>query len=329
MLERMMDQQFMLYVLTGVSAAVLLQKIIVSLLYRHLRKETDALPAVNDRWMKQLKMKFENTYKVNNQIADVGVFVDRQVAKLRFFKLGLYGLNTFYRKAQLICIFLGGCSYVLAARAGRTTADCNIFFFMGILASVFIQFLDNLSGNSHSVDIVKMNITDYFENMLLPKLSQEQGSGGTAYAAAGGVVYAPGGTEYDAGKGAGYASGGVNYDAGEAGYPSSGTGTAYAEGGSSGDANERVARRMEPEAVKLSGKMADRSNGRTAEIFSSGTEEKRTKEGTPGKRDPRQRQKEEIAVADIQKRLSRISGSKLSREEEDRIVRDVLKEFLT
>ena len=62
MLDRMMDQQFVLYVLTGVSVAVLLQKIIVSLLYRHLKKETDALPAANDRWIKQLKLKFENTY---------------------------------------------------------------------------------------------------------------------------------------------------------------------------------------------------------------------------------------------------------------------------
>lgn len=175
MLEKMMDQQFMLYVLAGVSAVALLQKIIVSLLYRHLKKETDALPTVNDRWMKQLKLKFENTYKVNNQMTDVGVFVDRQVAKVKFFKAGLHGLNTFYRKAQLVCLLLGGFSYVVAARAGKTTGDCNVFFLMGILAAVFIQLLDNLSGNVRSAELVKLNITDYFENILLPKLGQERG----------------------------------------------------------------------------------------------------------------------------------------------------------
>lgn len=52
-------------------------------------------------------------------------------------------------------------------------------------------------------------------------------------------------------------------------------------------------------------------------------------EPEPPKKNARQRKKEEIAAADIQKRLSRISQSRLSREEEDRIVRDVLKEFLT
>lgn len=259
MFERMMDQQFVLYVLAGVSAVVLLQKIMVSLLYRHLRKETDALPASNDRWIKQLKLKFENTYKLNSQVPDVEVFVDRQVAKMKFFRLGLYGLNTFYRKAQLICILLGGCSYVLAARAGRTTADCNVFFLMGILAAVFLQLLDSFSGNSRSTEVMKLNLTDYFENTLLPKLSQEPGNG--------------------------------------------------------------------------TGIFAEEENGRTRGAALSF----RSDEGSPepekteesARRNSRQRQKEEIAAADIQKRLSRISQSKLSREEEDRIVRDVLKEFLT
>lgn len=255
MLEKMMDQQFMLYVLAGVSAVALLQKIIVSLLYRHLKKETDALPTVNDRWMKQLKLKFENTYKVSNQMTDVGVFVDRQVAKVKFFKAGLHGLNTFYRKAQLVCLLLGGSSYVVAAQAGRTTGDCNVFFVMGILAAIFIQLLDNLSGNVRSAELVKLNITDYFENILLPKLGQEQGTG-TGYT-----------SEYR----------------------------------SSCQPIESV-----PETD---------ASGET-DISSL-------------KKDVRHRQREEIAAADIQKRLSRISGNKLSRDEEDRIVRDVLKEFLT
>lgn len=38
MLEKMTDLQFVLYVLAGISAVVLLQKIIVSLIYRHLKK---------------------------------------------------------------------------------------------------------------------------------------------------------------------------------------------------------------------------------------------------------------------------------------------------
>lgn len=134
MLEKMTDLQFVLYVLAGISAVVLLQKIIVSLIYRHLKKETDGLPTVNDRWMKQLKLKYENTYKINSHMADTRLYVDRQVEKLKFFHAHLAGMNSFYRKAQLICILLGGTSYALAVRAGRTVADCHLFFVMGILA---------------------------------------------------------------------------------------------------------------------------------------------------------------------------------------------------
>ena len=159
MLEKMTDLQFVLYVLAGISAVVLLQKIIVSLIYRHLKKETDGLPTVNDRWMKQLKLKYENTYKINSHMADTRLYVDRQVEKLKFFHAHLAGMNSFYRKAQLICILLGGTSYALAVRAGRTVADCHLFFVMGILAAVFLQLLDCLSGNERSEKIVKQNIT--------------------------------------------------------------------------------------------------------------------------------------------------------------------------
>ena len=294
MLDRMMDQQFVLYVLTGVSAAVLLQKIIVSLLYRHLKKETDALPAANDRWIKQLKLKFENTYKVNNRMTDVEVFVDRQLAKLKFFRLGLYGMNTFYRKAQLICILLGGCSYILAARAGRTMADCNTFFVMGILAAVFLQLLDSLSGNSRSEEVVKLNLTDYFENMLLPKLKQEPGSG----------------TGFGTAMTSGQEIRGLCRQE-------------MAASGSAGPVSDSVIsvpeEKMEPAGAALSFRAETGGPAGALE----------PEEPEPPKKNARQRKKEEIAAADIQKRLSRISQSRLSREEEDRIVRDVLKEFLT
>ena len=179
MLEKMTDLQFVLYVLAGISAVVLLQKIIVSLIYRHLKKETDGLPTVNDRWMKQLKLKYENTYKINSHMADTRLYVDRQVEKLKFFHAHLAGMNLFYRKAQLICILLGGTSYALAVRAGRTVADCHLFFVMGILAAVFLQLLDCLSGNERSEKIVKQNITDYFVNILEPKLVEPEAFAGT------------------------------------------------------------------------------------------------------------------------------------------------------
>ena len=68
MLEKMTDLQFVLYVLAGISAVVLLQKIIVSLIYRHLKKETDGLPTVNDRWMKQLKLVISIQLKMQSKI---------------------------------------------------------------------------------------------------------------------------------------------------------------------------------------------------------------------------------------------------------------------
>ncbi len=174
-MERFLDRQMMAYVFLCICGIVLLQKISVSLLYRSLKKQTDQLPTVNKRWMKQLRLKFENTYRVNHGVPDVGLFVDRQVAKMKFFRVGLHRMNTFYRKAQLICVLLGGAGYVLGSWTGMTLRECTEFFAMGLLSAVFLQLLDNLSGNTRSMEVVKLNLADYLKNMLLPKLSAERG----------------------------------------------------------------------------------------------------------------------------------------------------------
>ena len=171
-MEKFLDRQMLGYVFLAVCAIVLLQKISVTLLYRSLKKQTDQLPSANKRWIKQLRLKFENTYRVNRGTPDVGVFVDRQVEKMRFFRVGLHRMNTFYRKAQLICILLGGASYLLGSWAGMTLRECTEFFAMGIVSAVFLQLVDNLSGNAHSMEVVRLNLTDYLSNILLPKLAE-------------------------------------------------------------------------------------------------------------------------------------------------------------
>ena len=171
-MEKILDRQMLGYVFLAVCAIVLLQKISVTLLYHSLKKQTDQLPSANKRWIKQLRLKFENTYRVNRGTPDVGVFVDRQVEKMRFFRVGLHRMNTFYRKAQLICILLGGASYLLGSWAGMTLRECTEFFAMGIVSAVFLQLVDNLSGNAHSMEVVRLNLTDYLSNILLPKLAE-------------------------------------------------------------------------------------------------------------------------------------------------------------
>jgi len=250
MLERMMDQQFMLYVLSGISLFVLLQKMIVSSFYRRLKKETEALPGGNGRWVKQLKQKYESTYKITGEIPNADFFVDRQVAKLKFFKIGLHGMETFYRKAQLICILLGGCSYIVASRAQRSVGECNAFFVLGLMAAIFLQLLANLSGNAGASALIRSGLTDYFGNTLAPKLA--------------------------------------------------------AEGSLEGIPAEDTKRNFTEDAGAAA--------GRFSTLYSGGVQ---------------RRKKEEAAAADVRRKLAGIAGNRLSKEEEERIVREVLKEFLT
>ena len=308
MLEKMTDLQFMLYVLAGISAVVLLQKIIVSLIYRHLKKETDGLPTVNDRWMKQLKLKYENTYKINSHMADTRLYVDRQVEKLKFFHAHLAGMNSFYRKAQLICILLGGTSYALAVWAGRTVADCHLFFVMGILAAVFLQLLDSLSGNERSEKIVKQNITDYFVNILAPKLAEPETFTGTQ---------AFGGAGYRGERPVGVPSQHVaeNWERQGEGYAGTIADKRIAESAETWDGEAPSDTRQKEER----GTMAREKSA--AALASGRWQSLKPSYGNGWEDFP-----EENAVSAADEKNS--GDRAVSREEEDKIVREVLKEFL-
>lgn len=128
MLEKMTDLQFVLYVLSGISAVVLLQKIIVSLIYRHLKKETDGLPTVNDRWMKQLKLKYENTYKINSHMADTRLYVDRQVGEAEILSRPSGG-DEFILPESAAHLYFAGRDKLCAGRPGRGAPWPIVTFF--------------------------------------------------------------------------------------------------------------------------------------------------------------------------------------------------------
>ncbi|MDE5891294.1 MAG: hypothetical protein K2H45_00065, partial [Acetatifactor sp.] len=61
----------------------ILMRVGLGLMYLHLIHETDNMASTRNRQLKQCKLKFANCYQLNNGIANVPVFVDKFINRIR------------------------------------------------------------------------------------------------------------------------------------------------------------------------------------------------------------------------------------------------------
>ena len=80
-------------------------RIMIGVLYQHMIKETENMSATANKVLKQCKLKFANCYQLNNGVANIPVFVEKFLGKL---KIGPFSYQTIYHfsgQFQLLSVF--------------------------------------------------------------------------------------------------------------------------------------------------------------------------------------------------------------------------------
>lgn len=162
-----------LYVLTAICLMGVLSRFMARSLYKRLIKETDNMTLTKNRFMRELKQKTENTYRLNQGIHNTQAYLEKQIYGYRFAGLSLNGWTSFAGQMTLLCFLAGG-----AAAFGSYWFRCDNYYIvlygsMGILTGLFTMLIDygvNLSGKKQQLVVA---LQDYMENSLFNRLSKE------------------------------------------------------------------------------------------------------------------------------------------------------------
>lgn len=165
-----------LYALAAVCVLGILSRLVARNLYKRLMRETDNMTLTKNRFLRDLRQKAENTYRLNQGICNTKVFLERQLAGYRRLGLSLDGWGNLAGQLTVLCFFLGG-----AAAFGAYWYRCDSYFValygsVGVLAGLLTLFMDYGVNLGERKNQLVNALQDYLENSLFQRLARETAS---------------------------------------------------------------------------------------------------------------------------------------------------------
>lgn len=162
-----------LYVLAAVCALGIIGRLVAKSLYKRLMKETDNMTLTKNRYLRDLKQKTENTYRLNQGINNSRVYLEKQLSAYRFLGMTLSGWGCFGGQMTILCFLLGG-----AASFGAYWYRCDSYYIVlygsvGILAGLGTMVVDYWANLTERRQQLLNALQDYMENSLFNRLVRE------------------------------------------------------------------------------------------------------------------------------------------------------------
>lgn len=163
-----------LYVLAAVCLLSLLGKLVIRNLYRRLIRETDNMALTKNKYLKTLKQKAENTYRMNQGITNTQVYLEKQLYSIRFMGMSLNGWGNFSNQMSLLCFLLGGVGAFVSYWYRFDSYYIVLYGSVGILAGLFTIVVDYGLNPSDKKQHLMISLQDYLENSLFGRLVKER-----------------------------------------------------------------------------------------------------------------------------------------------------------
>lgn len=173
MLQQMYEQQILIYAMLAFMGIGLLAKTLLGCAYLQLIKAAKEMGVSENRLMKQIRLRFDTSYKIKMSVHNVDSFVDKYVYTYRYCGLPLFTLENIGGQMVvinlLIALFGGIAAYYSdcgqdVILSTLTVGACTTVLLIGY------DFLWNLSGKQK---LLHIHMKDYLENNLKSKLENE------------------------------------------------------------------------------------------------------------------------------------------------------------
>lgn len=309
------------YLMLAVSVLGVLSKLLVNGRYRKLIRQSQNMGAAKDKYLKQWKSKFENTYRAGGGVGNIPVYVEKNLGQYRFMGIRLSRWSRFNSlAAAFVC--LGGltAAFMTYWYADADTMQVVILYAVsGILLGSAMVLWEALCDTQGKRARLLLYIRDYFENTLAGRLEHGQAA---AFASEGGYLENDGYPEND------------NYPENDS-YPENGT---YPESGSY--PNEAAAEPGTASGSFFSRQDIENAFSEVDALIGGMRPGGKEEMAAAAEKTDELRRQEEAAVREqdavfLRKRLERIAAGKKGNgenrkltEEEEHLIEDIIQEYL-
>jgi len=169
---KMLEGGVLLEIMIGIFVLGLLDKLLVQRIYQRLVKQSDNMQGTKNHYLKQLKLKFESSYRVNAGINNIQVYVEKQLSQYRFLGSTLRGIDNFSSMTAGLTVLLGIVGSLGAYWYGLEFEIVVLHTCAGVILGIAAYLWDNLLDVPGCRENLVLSLCDYFQNVLLCQLSR-------------------------------------------------------------------------------------------------------------------------------------------------------------
>lgn len=129
------------------------------------------MSATENKLLKQCKLKFVNCFQMNAGVANIPVFVDKFLNRIRFLGITIPGFHHLSGQLTLLSVFTGGIGICRGIISGETFGQILPFYILSFLGLYLYFSVTSLVDMQTKRDVLRTNLVDYLENHMVNRLS--------------------------------------------------------------------------------------------------------------------------------------------------------------
>jgi hypothetical protein len=150
----------------------ILFQIAIGIIYQRLINDADTMTGVDSKLLKRCKERFVNCYKLNGGVANISVFVDKYINRIRIWGMSINFLKHLSGQLMLAGVFMAGvgaCKGIIEGRRFTELLPFYIICLFGIYLYISVVSMVDITNRKNAL---KVNLMDYLENTVAKRLEQ-------------------------------------------------------------------------------------------------------------------------------------------------------------
>lgn len=155
-----------LYAACASAALGCLLQLMLSILYNRSLNASDRMRSTKLAWLRRMRTRYESGFEWNNRIRNVALFVEKNIGRRKLFGLYLKTWEAFGRLALPFVLIFSVLGAVESALYRRENNDIMRYLALGAVLTVLLLGVTTLANLKEKNKLLVTNLCEYFENTL-------------------------------------------------------------------------------------------------------------------------------------------------------------------
>lgn len=164
------DQSFIMILTLVFMAIGILYQVAIGVIYQRMIQSADTLSGTDSKLLNQCKERFVNCYKLNGGVANIPVFVDKFINRIRVMGMSINFMKHLSGQLMLAGVFIAGFGVCKGIVEGRKFVDLLPFYIISLFGIYLYLSVMSIVDMPNRRRMLKTNLTDYLENTVAQRL---------------------------------------------------------------------------------------------------------------------------------------------------------------